>query len=64
MAPDIPTPALTVAEEAKAAARRFVASGQAEVNPYAGTADEQRWRSSYERWLLALTAPTDVDGGC
>lgn len=53
---------VTVAEQAEAAARRFVESGEPEQNPHKGTPAEAKWRSSYERWLLALTAPQDVEG--
>jgi hypothetical protein len=48
---------ITIGEQAEQAARRFVATGEPEPNPHAGTDQEQRWRSCYERWLLQLTAP-------
>lgn len=54
---------LTLAEEAEAAARRFVDTGEPQDNPHRGTPDEQAWRSAYERWLLQLSAAADTEGG-
>ena len=53
---DTPIRPITVAEQAEAAARRTVETGEREPNPHQGTANEQRWRSGYERWLLQLSA--------
>lgn len=54
---------MTIAEEAQAAARRFIQTKDAEPNPYVGTDDEQVWRSAFERHLLALSAPEGCEGG-
>lgn len=48
---------VTIAEQAELAARRFIETGEPQPNPHAGTADEQAWRSAFERNLLALSAP-------
>lgn len=53
---------ITIAEQAEAAARRFIATGEPQHNPHAGLPGEQRWRSVYERWLLALTADEGSEG--
>jgi hypothetical protein len=53
---------VSLAEQAEAAARRFVETGEPEPNPHKGTDDEQPWRSLYERWLLALTADEGTEG--
>jgi hypothetical protein len=53
---------VTIAEQAQLAAAKFMETGEKPDNPHAGTADEQAWRSAFERWLLALSA-ADVEGG-
>lgn len=49
---------LTVAEQAQAAARRTVAGGEVEFNPYGlGGQDSKDWTAAYERYLLQFSAP-------
>lgn len=49
---------MTIAEEADAAARRTVETGELERNPYPKDSAEYRaWRASFERSLLVHTAP-------
>lgn len=55
---------VTIAEQAEAAARLFMETGTPQPNPHAGTADEQAWRSVYERWILALSAHENTEGTC
>lgn len=54
---------IEIAEQAEQAARRFVETGEPELNPHEGTENAQVWRSLFERWLLALTAP-ETEGSC
>jgi hypothetical protein len=54
---------ITIAEQAEAAARRFVQTGEKEENPHRATGNEQRWRSCFDRWVLALSAGVDEERG-
>lgn len=63
MEPILPREA--IAEDAKTAAERAIATGCVQPNPHLqDTAAWSLWRSVHERWLLALTAPEGVEGGC
>lgn len=53
---------ITIAEQAEAAARRFVETGEPITNPHAGTEHEQKFRSLADRWCLALSAEVDTQG--
>lgn len=46
---------VTIAEQAEAAARRFMETGEQQGNPHAGTPHEQAWRSAYEVQILDLS---------
>lgn len=52
-----------ISNQARGAALAFVNTGvpQKNVHPE-GTAAAAAWKASYERWLLALTAPEGVEG--
>lgn len=54
---------VTLAEQAEAAARRYLETGERPENPHAGTADETPWRHAFEVWLLALSAAAETEGG-
>lgn len=53
-----------IAEDAKTAAERAVATGCVQPNPHLQHTDAwSLWRSVHERWLLALSVP-EAEGGC
>jgi hypothetical protein len=52
---------ITIAEQAREAAARFVQTGEREANPHAGTAEEQLWRSAFERYVLQFSAAQDTE---
>jgi hypothetical protein len=52
---DLPIRPITIAEQARDAARRFVATGETESNPHQGTAQEQVWRSAFDRYVLLFS---------
>lgn len=54
---------VTIAEQARTAAARLMETGEAQENPHAGTDQEQIWRSSFDRWVLALSAAQDTEAG-
>lgn len=60
---DTPIRPVTIGEQAEAAAKRFIATGEPEHNPHQGTEQEQRWRSCFERWLLQLSAVEGTEAG-
>lgn len=52
---------VTVAEQAEQAARRFVLTGEREINPHEGTADAAAWSLAFFRWCSKLQAGDDAD---
>jgi hypothetical protein len=48
---------VTLAEQAEAAARRYLHTGEREPNPHAGTDDERAYQLALDRWLHALIVP-------
>lgn len=53
---------ITIAEQADLAARRFIDTGEPEVNPHeAGSPAAVEWKRRYEIALLRLTAPADAE---
>jgi hypothetical protein len=51
-----------IADQAQAAARRFVETGQCEPNPHAGTPDEPVFKAAFDRYLHLLTG-AEAEGG-
>jgi hypothetical protein len=48
----------SIAEDADAAARRFVLTGEPEENPFvSGIESHREWQASFERSLLKWSAP-------
>lgn len=47
----------TIAEQADAAARRFVQTHTPEQNPHEGTPDAPVWKAAFERFLLLHSLP-------
>jgi hypothetical protein len=47
---------VSISDQARAAAWRFVQTGEPQENPHAGTPEAQVWRSAYEVQILALSA--------
>lgn len=45
---------VTIAEQAEAAARRFIETGERQDNPHRGTPDERTWQFLFLRWCDAI----------
>lgn len=53
-----------IADDADAAARRFVATRVEQDCPYvSGTEAHREWRASYQRFLLLHSSVEDAEGG-
>lgn len=51
---------VTIAEQARMAAARFMETGEPQPNPHEGE-EAAAWRSAYDRYILQISAEQDTE---